>query len=142
MDEEGLSWRAAWHVTVRTVAYTNHTVLPEAMEKWSIPMFKSLLPRIYLIVDEINRRWLRFVRKRFPNDEELAANVAVLWDGQVHMAHLAVLGSHSINGVTEIHSQILKDSTLHHFIDVSRTAFPIRRMAYLIAVGSSSRIHS
>ncbi len=115
MDEEGLSWRAAWHVTVRTVAYTNHTVLPEAMEKWSIPMFKSLLPRIYLIVDEINRRWLRFVRKRFPNDEELAANVAVLWDGQVHMAHLAVLGSHSINGVAEIHSQILKDSTLHHF---------------------------
>lgn len=115
MDEEGLSWRAAWHVTVRTVAYTNHTVLPEAMEKWSILMFKSLLPRIYLIVDEINRRWLRFVRKRFPNDEELAANVAVLWDGQVHMAHLAVLGSHSINGVAEIHSQILKDSTLHHF---------------------------
>lgn len=115
MDEEGLPWRTAWRVTVRTVAYTNHTVLPEAMEKWPIPMFKSLLPRIYLIVDEINRRWLQLVRKRFPNDEELAANVAVLWDGQVHMAHLAVLGSHSVNGVAEIHSQILKDSTLHHF---------------------------
>ena len=120
MDEEGMSWEDAWQITVRTVAYTNHTILPEAMEKWSIPMFQSLLPRIYLIIDEINKRWLQEVRKRYPGDEQKARDVAVLWDGQVHMAHLAVLGSHSVNGVAEIHSQILKDSTLHQFY----TCFP------------------
>ncbi len=122
MDEEGMSWEDAWKITVRTVAYTNHTILPEAMERWSIPMFQSLLPRIYLIVDEINKRWLNEIRKHYPGDENKAREVAVLWDGQVHMAHLAVLGSHSINGVAEIHSQILKDSTLHQFY----TCFPNR----------------
>ena len=122
MDEEGMSWEDAWQITVRTVAYTNHTILPEAMEKWSIPMLQSLLPRIYLIIDEINKRWLQEVRKRYPGDEQKARDVAVLWDGQVHMAHLAVLGSHSVNGVAEIHSQILKDSTLHQFY----TCFPNR----------------
>lgn len=122
MDEEGMSWEDAWQITVRTVAYTNHTILPEAMEKWSIPMFQSLLPRIYLIVEEINKRWLKEVRNRYPGDEQKARDVAVLWDGQVHMAHLAVLGSHSVNGVAEIHSQILKDSTLHQFY----TCFPNR----------------
>ena len=122
MDEEGMTWEDAWKITVRTVAYTNHTILPEAMEKWSIPMFQSLLPRIYLIIDEINRRWLKEVRNRYPGDENKARDVAVLWDGQVHMAHLAVLGSHSVNGVAEIHSQILKDSTLHQFY----TCFPNR----------------
>lgn len=69
MDEEGLSWQAAWDITVRTVAYTNHTILPEALEKWSIPMFKDLLPRIYLIIEEINNRWLREVRRLYPGDE-------------------------------------------------------------------------
>ena len=122
MDEEGMAWEDAWKITVRTVAYTNHTILPEAMERWSIPMFQSLLPRIYLIVDEINKRWLTEIRKHYPGDENKAREVAVLWDGQVHMAHLAVLGSHSINGVAEIHSQILKDSTLHQFY----TCFPNR----------------
>lgn len=122
MDEEGMAWEDAWKITVRTVAYTNHTILPEAMERWSIPMFQSLLPRIYLIVDEINKRWLTEIRKHYPGDENKARDVAVLWDGQVHMAHLAVLGSHSINGVAEIHSQILKDSTLHQFY----TCFPNR----------------
>jgi starch phosphorylase len=122
MDEEGLSWESAWGITNRTVAYTNHTVLPEAMEKWPISMFKDLLPRIYLIVEEINNRWLKQVRKLYPGDEAKVRDVAVLWDGQVHMAHLAVMGSHSVNGVAEIHSQILKDSTLHQFY----TCFPSR----------------
>ena len=122
MDEEGMTWEMAWGVTVRTVAYTNHTILPEAMEKWSIPMFKALLPRIYLIVDEINNRWLKYVRAMYPGDEKRAREVAVLWDGQVHMAHLACVGSHSVNGVAEIHSKILKDSTLHQFY----TCFPYR----------------
>ncbi|WP_036242365.1 glycogen/starch/alpha-glucan phosphorylase [Megasphaera vaginalis (ex Srinivasan et al. 2021)] len=122
MDEEGLSWNQAWQITVRTVAYTNHTVLPEALERWSIPMFKSLLPRIYLILEELNERWLKKVRTLYPGDEGKARDVAVLWGGQVHMAHLAVLGSHSTNGVAEIHSQILKDSTLHQLY----TCFPSR----------------
>lgn len=115
MDEECMAWDDAWQITVRTVAYTNHTILPEAMEKWSIPMFESLLPRVYLIVEEINNRWLKEIRKLYPGDENKARDVAILWDGQVHMAHLAVVGSHSVNGVAEIHSQILKDSTLHQF---------------------------
>lgn len=115
MDEESMAWDDAWQITVRTVAYTNHTILPEAMEKWSIPMFESLLPRVYLIVEEINNRWLKEIRKLYPGDENKARDVAILWDGQVHMAHLAVVGSHSVNGVAEIHSQILKDSTLHQF---------------------------
>ncbi len=123
MDEEGLPWDDAWEITVRTVAYTNHTVLPEAMEKWPIAMFKDFLPRIYLIIEEINRRVLQDVRKDFPSDEAMASNVAILWDGQVHMAHLAVVGSHSINGVAEIHSQILKDSTLHQLYRCFPTRF-------------------
>lgn len=115
MDEEKLSWDEAWQVTTETVAYTNHTILPEAMEKWAIPLFKSLLPRIYLIVEEINNRWLKEVWKKYPGRNDIARDVAVLWDGQVHMAHLSVLGGHSVNGVAAIHSQILKDSTLHSF---------------------------
>lgn len=115
MDEEKLTWEQAWKVTTETVAYTNHTILPEAMEKWSIPLFQSLLPRIYLIVEEINKRWLAEVRKKYPGREDIARDVAVLWDGQVHMAHLSVLGGHSVNGVAAIHSQILKESTLHSF---------------------------
>lgn len=85
-------------------------------------MFKDLLPRIYLIIEEINNRWLREVRRLYPGDENKARDVAILWDGQIHMAHLSVLGSHSVNGVAEIHSQILKDSTLHQFY----TCFPHR----------------
>lgn len=122
MDEEGLSWDAAWRITTGTVAYTNHTVLPEAMERWSIPMFKELLPRIYLIIEELHTRWMNKVHAAYPGDEAKARDVAILWDGQIHMAHLAVLGSHSVNGVAEIHSQILKDSTLHQFY----TCFPKR----------------
>ena len=122
MDEEGIPWEDAWRITVGTVGYTNHTVLPEALERWPIEMFKHLLPRIYLIVEEINRRWLDDVREMYPGDEAKARDTAVLWDGEVHMAHLAVLGSHSVNGVAEIHSQILKDSTLHQLY----TCFPSR----------------
>lgn len=115
MDEEKLTWEQAWRITTETVAYTNHTILPEAMERWNIPLFQSLLPRIYLIVEEINKRWLEEVRRQYPGREDIAKDVAVLWDGQVHMAHLAVLGGHSVNGVAAIHSRILKESTLHSF---------------------------
>ena len=115
MDEEGMRWEDAWRITNGTVAYTNHTVLPEAMESWPIEMFKNLLPRIYLIIEEIHRRWMEQVRAQYPGDEAKVRDTAILWDGQVRMAHLAVLGGHSVNGVAEIHSQILKDSTLHQF---------------------------
>jgi glycogen phosphorylase len=118
MDEEGLEWDEAWKITVKSVAYTNHTVMPEALERWSIPMFKELLPRIYLIVDEINRRWLEAYRKRFPGREDKARSVAILWDNQVHMAHLAAVGSHSINGVARLHTKILETSTLAQFFEV------------------------
>ena len=122
MDEEGLSWEDAWRITTNSVAYTNHTIMPEALERWSIPMFQELLPRIFLIVDEINRRWMEAVRQRFPGKEDKAQEVAILWNNQVHMASLAVVGSHSINGVAKLHSEILKINTLKPFY----TWFPER----------------
>ena len=115
MDEEKLEWNEAWKITCDVVGYTNHTVLPEALEKWSIPMVKELLPRIYLIIDEINRRWMLQVRKRYPNNDRAAEGLAILWDNYMHMANLASLGSHSINGVAKIHSEILKKSVLKPF---------------------------
>ncbi len=118
MDQEGLSWNEAWKITTHCVAYTNHTVMPEALEQWPISMFKELLPRIYLIVDEINRRFLEGYRQRFPGREDKAKSVAILWDGQVRMANLAVVGSHSINGVAKLHTRILEKSTLHQFYEI------------------------
>jgi starch phosphorylase len=118
MDEEGLSWEDAWQITQRSVSYTNHTVMPEALERWNIPMFKELLPRIYLIVEEINRRWLEKYRKKYPDREDKAESVAILWNNQVRMASLAIIGSHSINGVTPLHTNILKHSTLKPFYEV------------------------
>ncbi len=115
MDEEGMSWDDAWRITTNAVAYTNHTIMPEALERWSISMFQELLPRIFLIVDEINRRWLKKVRQRFPGREDKAEEVAILWNNQVHMASLAVVGSHSVNGVAKLHSEILKTNTLKPF---------------------------
>ena len=122
MDEEGMKWEDAWRITTNSVAYTNHTIMPEALERWSVPMFQELLPRIFLIVDEINRRWLEAVRQRFPGRDDIARDVAILWDNQVHMASLAVVGSHSINGVAKLHSEILKTNTLRPFY----TWFPER----------------
>lgn len=118
LDEEGLGWEEAWNLTVSSISYTNHTIMPEALERWSIPLFQSLLPRVYLIVEELNRRWLAAYRKKFPGREDKAEQVAILWDGQVRMANLAVVGSHSVNGVAELHTKILKESTLHPFYEV------------------------
>jgi len=117
MDENDLSWDEAWNVTQRSVAYTNHTVMPEALEKWSIDMFKRLLPRVYAICEEIHNRWMKIVRKRYPKpeDEDKVRQVAILWDGQIFMANLAVLGSHSVNGVAEIHSGIVRNDLLREF---------------------------
>ncbi len=115
IDEEGLSWDEAWDITTHTVAYTNHTIMPEALEKWPVDMFKPLLPRIYMIIEEINRRHLEKVRARYPHDEMRVHELSILEDGQVHMARLAVVGGHSVNGVAKIHSDILKDTTMKYF---------------------------
>ena len=115
IDDYGMEWDDAWDITRNTVAYTNHTILPEALEKWDRKLFKKLLPRIDMIIDEINRRFLYEVRSKYPGDEELVRELSILQDGQVHMARLAVVGSFSVNGVARLHSNILKESTLKYF---------------------------
>ena len=123
IDEEGLEWDEAWDITRKTIAYTNHTIMPEALEKWPIDVFKSLLPRIYMIIDEINRRWLEEVRERYPNNEDKVHAMSIIQDGMVHMARLAVVGSHSVNGVARIHTEILKETTLHDFYEYAPRMF-------------------
>ena len=115
VDEERMDWDEAWEITCETMAYTNHTIMPEALEKWPIDMFRPLLPRIYMIVEEINRRHIEEVRRRFPNDEQMVRELSIIEDGQVHMARLAIVGSHSVNGVAAIHTDILKKDTLKFF---------------------------
>jgi glycogen phosphorylase len=117
IDEYGLGWMRAWMITVKTFGYTNHTVLPEALESWSTELMGRLLPRHLQIVDEIDRRLRAFARARFPDDDSMPARVAIVDPGlrQVRMANLAIAGSHSVNGVAELHTQILRDSIFPHF---------------------------
>ena len=115
IDEEGLEWDDAWEVTVRTISFTNHTILPEAMEKWSIELFRSLLPRIYMIVEEIDRRWRESLAKTGGSGQDVLRSTAVLWDNEVRMANLSIIGSHSVNGVAALHTDILKDTVFHDF---------------------------
>ncbi|MBQ9365102.1 MAG: glycogen/starch/alpha-glucan phosphorylase [Schwartzia sp.] len=117
VDEGKVEWEEAWDITKRTIAYTNHTIMPEALEKWSVDMLKPLLPRIYMIIEEINRRFLIDVRKRYPNDEQKVRELSIIENGQIHMARLAIVGSHSVNGVAAIHTDILKHTTLKEFND-------------------------
>ncbi len=123
MDEEGLPWDEAWDIVTRTVSYTNHTILPEALEKWPISTFSTLLPRIYQIIDEINRRWREGFDTTQPEAAERLRATSVLWDGEVRMANLSVICSHSVNGVAKIHSDILKASTLKDFYALSPEKF-------------------
>ncbi len=118
VDEYHLEWEDAWDITTQTCAYTNHTILPEALEKWDVGLFKEMLPRIYMIVEEINRRFLEGIRKKYPGDEALVRELSIIENGQVHMARLAVVGSYSVNGVARIHSEILKTNTLKYFYKV------------------------
>ena len=115
MDEEGMGWNEAWDMTIRTVSYTNHTILPEALESWPVDMFATLLPRVYQIVEEINRRYCARLLDRFRGDDEKIRRMAIIADGMVHMARLAVLGSYSVNGVAAIHTDILKQHLFHDF---------------------------
>lgn len=115
MDEKKLTWEEAWDIVTKTVSYTNHTILPEALEKWPIPTFSALLPRIYQIIEEISRRWRDQFTPEMPDWQERLRNTAVLWDGEVRMANLSVICSHSVNGVAKIHTDILEETTLHDF---------------------------
>ena len=115
LDEEGMDWDSAWRITGNIVSYTNHTILPEAMEKWPVAMFKTLLPRIYMIVEEINERFCRQLWTEYPGEWQKIADMAVISAGYVHMAHLAVVGSYSVNGVARLHTQILKKQVLPEF---------------------------
>ena len=118
LDEEGLEWDEAWEVTTKTVAYTNHTIMAEALEKWPIELFSRLLPRIYQIVEEINRRFLIEVQNKYPGNQEKVAKMAIIYDGQVKMAHLAIVAGYSVNGVAQLHTEILKSQTLKDFYEM------------------------
>lgn len=115
MDEEGIEWDDAWEITKATVSFTNHTVLPEALEKWNISEFQELLPRIYMIIDEINRRWQAHLPAEDDNYHVMSRETSALWDGQVKMANLSVIGSHSVNGVSALHSDILTKTVFREF---------------------------
>ena len=115
LDDEGLSWDEAWNITTRTCAYTNHTIMAEALEKWPIEIFSRLLPRIYQIVEEITRRFILKIQEEFPNDGDKIRKMAIIYDGQVKMAHLAIAASYSVNGVARLHTEILKKRELNDF---------------------------
>ncbi len=123
LDDYGLSWEEAWDVTTKTCAYTNHTIMAEALEKWPIELFSRLLPRIYQIVEEINRRFQNQIRQMYPNDSNKIAKMSVIYDGQVRMAHMAIAGSFSVNGVARLHTEILKHQELKDFYEMMPEKF-------------------
>ena len=118
LDEEKLEWEEAWEVTTKTVAYTNHTIMAEALEKWPIELFSRLLPRIYQIIEEINRRFIAEVQKKYPGNQEKIAKMAIIYDGQVKMAHLAIVAGYSVNGVARLHTEILQKRELKDFYEM------------------------
>ncbi len=118
LDEEGLDWDDAWEITTQVCAYTNHTIMAEALEKWPIEIFSRLLPRIYQIVEEINRRFILRIQEKFPGDQGKINRMAIVQDGQVKMAHLAIAAGHSVNGVARLHTEILKNQELRDFYEM------------------------
>ena len=118
LDEENLEWDEAWEVTTKTVAYTNHTIMSEALEKWPIELFSRLLPRVYQIIEEINRRFILQIQAKYPNDQAKIAKMAIIYDGQVKMAHLAIVAGYSVNGVARLHTEILKKQELRDFYEM------------------------
>ena len=123
VDEENLEWDDAWNITCRTCAYTNHTIMAEALEKWPIDLFQKLLPRVYQIVDEINRRFVLKIEDMYPGNQDKVRSMAILYDGQVKMAHLAIAGSYSVNGVAKLHTEILKKRELRDFYEMRPEQF-------------------
>ncbi|MBD5095403.1 MAG: glycogen/starch/alpha-glucan phosphorylase [Lachnospiraceae bacterium] len=123
VDEEALEWDDAWDIVCKTCAYTNHTIMAEALEKWPIDLFQRLLPRVYQIVDEINRRFVAQIEDMYPGNQDKVRSMAVLYDGQVKMAHLAIAGSYSVNGVAQLHTDILKKRELKDFYEMKPEQF-------------------
>ena len=123
LDEYYLTWDEAWEITTKTCAYTNHTIMTEALEKWPIELFQRLLPRVYQIVDEINRRLVEKIQAQYPNDASKIENMAILYNGQVRMAYLAITGSFSVNGVAKLHTEILKTKVLKDFYQFTPEKF-------------------
>ena len=123
IDEEGLEWDEAWDVTTKTCAYTNHTIMAEALEKWPIELFSRLLPRVYQIVEEINRRFVLDIQAKYPGVQEKIRKMAIIYDGQVKMAHLAIAAGHSVNGVARLHTEILKKQELKDFYEMMPEKF-------------------
>ena len=123
MDDYYLTWEEAWEVTTKTCAYTNHTIMAEALEKWPIELFSRLLPRIYQIVEEINRRFLQQIQQKYPNNQEKIRKMAIIYDGQVKMAHLAIVAGYSVNGVARLHTEILKHQELKDFYEMMPEKF-------------------
>ena len=123
IDQEGLTWEEAWDVTTKTCAYTNHTIMAEALEKWPIDLFSKLLPRIYQIVQEIDRRFVNEVRAKYPGNEEKVRKMAILWEGQVRMANMAIIAGFSVNGVAKLHTEILKNEQLKDFYEMMPEKF-------------------
>ena len=123
LDEEGLGWDEAWEITTKTCAYTNHTIMAEALEKWPIDLFSRLLPRVYQIIQEIDRRFVAKIREMYPGNEEKVAKMQILRDGQVKMAHLAIVSGYSVNGVARLHTEILKKQELRDFYEMMPQKF-------------------
>ena len=123
LDEEGLGWDEAWEITTKTCAYTNHTIMAEALEKWPIDLFSRLLPRVYQIIQEIDRRFVAKIREMYPGNEEKVAKMQILRDGQVKMAHLAIVAGYSVNGVARLHTEILKKQELRDFYEMMPQKF-------------------
>ena len=123
MDENGLEWDEAWNITTKTVAYTNHTIMAEALEKWPIELFSRLLPRIYQIVEEINRRFVEEIKAKYPGNQEKVRKMAIIYDGQVKMANLAIVAGYSVNGVAKLHTEILKKQELRDFYEMMPEKF-------------------
>ena len=123
MDEEGLGWDEAWEVTRKSVAYTNHTIMSEALEKWPIELFSRLLPRVYQIIEEINRRFILEIQANYPGNYEKIKKMAIIYDGQVKMAHLAIAAGYSVNGVARLHTEILKNQELKDFYEMMPEKF-------------------
>ena len=123
MDEEGLGWDEAWEVTRKSVAYTNHTIMSEALEKWPIELFSRLLPRVFQIIEEINRRFILEIQAKYPGNYEKIKKMAIIYDGQVKMAHLAIAAGYSVNGVARLHTEILKNQELKDFYEMMPEKF-------------------
>ena len=118
LDEEKLEWDDAWDIITHTCAYTNHTIMAEALEKWPIELFSKLLPRVYQIIEEINRRFIEEINQKYPGNQEKVRKMAIIYDGQVKMAHLAIAGGYSVNGVARLHTEILKKQELKDFYEM------------------------